>query len=75
VSAAVVVKVWHAFIDERTRFTHRLLNKKAVGFYDKFVTARGAQLLHPGDPEGGADEIVCCRCWMETKIDFLADLD
>ena len=75
VSASVVVKVWHAFLDERTRFTHSALNKAEVGFYDAFVTARGAHLQHPGDPAGGPSEIVCCRCWMETKIDFLADLD
>ncbi|MDX3973292.1 phage minor head protein [Shinella sp.] len=75
VSSDIVVKVWHAFLDERTRFTHRQLNGSTVGFYDRFITARGAQLMHPGDPEGGSGEVVCCRCWMETKIDFLADLD
>lgn len=75
VSASIVVKEWHAFLDERTRFTHRLLNRKQVSFHEKFVTARGAMLAYPGDPAGGANEIVCCRCWMETKIDFLADLD
>lgn len=75
VSASVVVKVWHAFLDERTRFTHRHLNATEVGFNDYFTTARNAQLLYPGDPEGGAEETVCCRCWMDTKIDFLADLD
>lgn len=75
VSASIVVKVWHAFLDEKTRFTHRLLNKKEVAFYDQFTTARGAHLMHPGDPSAPADEIVCCRCWMETKIDFFADLD
>ena len=75
VSADIVVKTWHAFLDERTRFTHRHLNKKTIGFYEKFKTLRGAELMHPGDPAGGANEIVNCRCWMETKIDFLADLD
>lgn len=74
VSASVIVKIWHAFIDGRTRFTHQHLNNKSVPFNSKFITARGAQLMYPGDPEGGADEIVCCRCWMETKIDFLAGL-
>jgi hypothetical protein len=75
VSASVVVKVWHAFLDERTRFTHRLLNKKEVGLNEQFVSAHGAHLDHPGDPNAPAEEIVNCRCWMETKIDFLADLD
>lgn len=75
VSASVVVKVWHAFLDEKTRFTHRHLNAVEVGINDYFITARGAQMLHPGDPNGGADEIVNCRCWMDTKIDFFADLD
>ncbi|KQQ46520.1 hypothetical protein ASF69_04650 [Rhizobium sp. Leaf311] len=74
-SAAVVMKVWHAFLDERTRFTHRLLNKTRVAFNDKFQTARGRFMAHPGDPEGGVEECACCRCWMEFVIDFLADLD
>jgi hypothetical protein len=75
VSAAVVVKTWHAFLDERTRFTHRSLNKTTVGFNDMFQTPRGRFMAYPGDPQGGAEEVVCCRCWMETSIDFLADLD
>lgn len=75
ISAAIVMKVWHAFMDERTRFTHRLLNNTRVAFYDKFQTARGRFMAHPGDPEGGVEECACCRCWMEFVIDFLADLD
>ena len=75
VSASVVVKQWHAFIDHRTRYTHKELNNTVVGFHEKFETARGAFLAYPCDPEGGSDEVVNCRCWMDTKIDFLADLD
>lgn len=75
ISAAIVMKVWHAFVDERTRFTHRLLNNTRVTFYDKFQTARGRFMAHPGDPEGGVEECACCRCWMEFVIDFLADID
>lgn len=75
VSAEVVVKTWHAFIDEKTRFTHRDLNKKTIAFNDLFQTARGRFMAHPGDPQGGSEERVNCRCWMETKIDFLAELD
>jgi hypothetical protein len=75
VSASVVVKIWNAFLDERTRFTHRTLNGTSVGFHENFVTARGAMLAYPGDPAGGVSEIACCRCWMTIDIDFLADLD
>lgn len=75
IAASLVMKVWHAFLDERTRFTHRLLNKTRVAFNDKFQTARGRFMAHPGDPEGGVEECACCRCWMEFVIDFLADLD
>jgi hypothetical protein len=75
VAASLVVKIWHAFLDERTRFTHRILNNTSVAFYDKFQTARGRFMAHPGDPEGGVEECACCRCWMEFEIDFLADID
>lgn len=75
VSESLVVKVWHAFVDKRTRDTHLNLNQKQVGFKDLFQSISGAHMLHPGDPAGGPSEIVNCRCWMETKIDFLADID
>ncbi len=75
VSASVVVKVWHAFLDRRTRYTHAELNNTTVGFSELFETARGRFMAYPGDPQGGPDEVINCRCWMETKIDFLADLD
>lgn len=75
VNESVVVKVWHAFLDDRTRDSHINLNGKEIGFREKFKTIWGNELLHPGDPQGGAREIVNCRCWMETKIDFLADID
>ncbi|WP_018900419.1 phage minor head protein [Rhizobium sp. 2MFCol3.1] len=60
VSAGVVVKQWHAFIDGRTRYTHRELNNEIVGINDMFETARGRFLAYPGDPHGGVDEIVNC---------------
>lgn len=75
VSASVVVKEWHAFLDEKVRFTHRALNNTVVGFNDMFETARGAFMAYPGDFNGGAAECVNCRCWLNVKIDFLADLD
>lgn len=60
VSASVVVKEWHAFLDERTRFSHRELNNTVVGFYDMFETPRGRFMAYPGDFNGGAEECVNC---------------
>lgn len=75
VSETIITKVWHAFVDKRTRDTHLHLNNKAVAFREPFRAISGAELQYPGDPNGGAAEIINCRCWMETKIDFLADID
>lgn len=75
VNSGVVTKVWHAFMDERTRFSHRKMNKAKIGINEKFVTPRGRFMAYPGDPEGGVDECVNCRCWLEFVIDFLADID
>lgn len=75
VSSSIVVKQWKAFLDEKTRFSHRELNNTAVGFYDLFETPRGRFMAYPGDPQGGAEECVNCRCWLDVKIDFLADIE
>lgn len=75
VNRDVVVKVWHSVGDNKVRHTHHALNRKSVGIDQSFVSPSGALIAYPGDPKAPAAERVCCRCWMETKIDFFADLD
>jgi hypothetical protein len=75
VNEAAVLKVWHSAADERVRHTHRILHGQAVGFEDDFISPSGAHLGFPGDPKAPGSETIMCRCWMDTKIDFLAGID
>ncbi len=72
VQESAVQKVWHSAADNRVRETHRALNSDKVGFRAEFVSPSGARLLYPGDPGGGAAEVVACRCWMDLRVDFLS---
>ena len=75
VEARVVRRVWRSAGDARVRDSHRHLNGTSVGFNQSFLTARGARLKFPGDPAAPASEIVNCRCHLEIRIDFLANVD
>lgn len=74
VDATTIVKVWRSSSDDRVRDSHRAMHGQEVSLNGKFTSPSGAMLAYPGDPEAGASEIINCRCWMETKIDFLAGL-
>lgn len=69
-----VTKIWHSAFDDRVRHTHRLLNRKKAAMDGTFVTASGASLRFPGDPDGPPREIIGCRCWLEYKVDFFASV-
>jgi hypothetical protein len=73
VRADQITKVWSATMDTRTRDTHQAMNGQAVGFFAAFVSPSGAQLRYPHDTSLGApaDEIIACRCFMQTKIKYL----
>ncbi|MBI1188301.1 MAG: hypothetical protein GC206_13385 [Alphaproteobacteria bacterium] len=58
-----VVKIWAAIGDDRTRQTHRDADGQAQPLDAAFIVGR-ALLMHPGDPEGPAGEIINCRCSM-----------
>lgn len=75
VRAENVTKVWRSSVDNRVRETHRDMNGQTVNIRDKFVSASGAQIQFPGDPNAPIEEIANCRCYMETRIDFLADIE
>lgn len=72
-----VRKIWRATGDDRVRDSHTRLDSESVGFNEPFISpATGAHLMHPGDTSRGApgEDVIQCRCWMETRIDFLGNL-
>lgn len=54
-------KVWLAAEDARTRPAHRAANKQERAMDEKFNVG-GALMMRPGDPAGGANNVVRCRC-------------
>ena len=55
---ADVVKQWDATLDGRTRESHQAVDGEIRELDEKFSNG----LMFPGDPSGGAAEVVNCRC-------------
>ena len=60
---ADVVKQWDATLDGRTRDSHRRVDGEIRELDEKFSNG----LMFPGDPSGGAAEVVNCRCTSNTR--------
>lgn len=60
---ADVVKQWDAALDGRTRDSHRRVDGEIRELDEKFSNG----LMFPGDPSGGAAEVVNCRCTSNTR--------
>lgn len=54
-------KEWIASFDDRTRDTHSAADGQIV-MADQFFIVGGQQMMFPGDPAGGAAEVINCRC-------------
>ena len=54
-------KVWYHNLSRDYRDTHAALNRKYVSKIDKF-NVNGKMMQYPGDPAGGASEVINCRC-------------
>ena len=69
-------KIWRSAADSRVRETHRALNSESAGFNEAFVSPSGARLRFPGDRSlgAGAAEVANCRCVVEYRYDFLANV-
>ena len=56
-----VQKRWTTTLDARSRTTHVQANGQTVGMDEDF-TVGGRPMAYPGDPRGGAANVINCRC-------------
>lgn len=66
---ADVVKQWDAALDGRTRPSHARVDGEIRELDEKFSNG----LKYPGDPSGGAAEVVNCRCTANTRARWALD--
>ena len=66
---ANVVKQWDATLDGKTRESHRRVDGEIRELDEKFSNG----LMYPGDPSGGAAEVVNCRCTSLTRARWALD--
>lgn len=66
---ADVVKQWDAALDARTRPSHARVDGEIRELDEKFSNG----LMFPGDPSGGAAEVVNCRCTANTRARWALD--
>lgn len=66
---ADVVKQWDATLDGKTRDSHRRVDGEIRELDEKFSNG----LMYPGDPSGGAAEVVNCRCASLTRARWALD--
>ena len=74
VRADQVTLEWDASRDLRTRFTHIAADGQKVKFGERFLIG-GKRMLYPGDPAGGPNEVINCRCALRVRINYLAGLE
>lgn len=60
---ADVVKQWDATLDDSTRESHQQVDGEIKELDEKFSNG----LMFPGDPSGGAAEVVNCRCALSQR--------
>ena len=55
-------KFWIATYDSRTRDTHMVIEAQNPKMMNETFQVGAYQMQHPGDPAGGAEEVINCRC-------------
>lgn len=68
---ADVVKQWDASLDARTRDSHARVDGEIRELDEPFSNG----LMFPGDPSGGAAEVVNCRCALLQRAKWALDDD
>ena len=66
---ADVVKQWDSSLDGRTRPAHRKVDGEIKELDEPFSNG----LMFPGDPDGGASEVVNCRCALLQRARWALD--
>ena len=66
---ADVVKQWDSTLDSRTRDSHVRVDGEIKELDEKFSNG----LMFPGDPSGGAAEVVNCRCALLQRARWALD--
>jgi len=56
-------KVWNCLEDERVRFSHKEVDGDTRRVGVPFIVGKSA-MMYPGDPEGPAEEVANCRCFL-----------
>ncbi len=57
-----MVKQWVATADDRTRSAHAQMNGTQVTMDEPFIMPNGREMQFTGDPNGGAANVINCRC-------------
>ena len=70
-NGADVVKQWDASLDARTRESHALVDGQIRELDKRFSNG----LMYPGDPSGGAAEVINCRCALLQRAKWALDAD
>lgn len=73
IKASQIRRIWSSARDFRVRNAHRFADGQSVGFYETFDVG-GRAMKYPGDPAGGPENTVNCRCVIIPRIDFLSNL-
>lgn len=66
---ADVLKQWDAALDSRTRESHAMVDGEIRELDEKFSNG----LMFPGDPSGGAAEVINCRCALLQRARWALD--
>jgi predicted metal-dependent hydrolase len=66
---ADVVKQWDSTLDSRTRESHTIVDGEIRELDEKFSNG----LMFPGDPAGGAAEVINCRCALLQRAKWALD--
>ena len=65
--APLLLKIWQAIIDDRTRQTHLDANGQIRKLNDPYDVG-GTTLQWPADAGGPLGEVINCRCWEDYEV-------